>query len=65
MRILDNNLRGNPRRLQDVLADIDLVEADIRDTAAVERACRGMDSVVHLAYINGTEFFYTKPEMVL
>lgn len=65
VRILDNNLRGNPRRLQDVLADIDLVEADIRDTAAVERACRGMDSVVHLAYINGTEFFYTKPEMVL
>ncbi len=47
------------------MADIDLVEADIRDPAAVQRACRGMDSVIHLAYINGTEFFYTKPELVL
>ncbi len=65
VRVLDSNLRGNPRRLHDVLADIDLVEADIRDPVAVERACRGMDSVVHLAYINGTEFFYTKPELVL
>ncbi len=65
VRILDNNLRGNPRRLLDVLADIDLVEADIRDPAAVKHACLGMDSVIHLAYINGTEFFYTKPELVL
>jgi len=65
VRVLDSNLRGNPRRLKDVLADIDLVEADIRDQAAVQRACQGMDSVVHFAYINGTEFFYTKPELVL
>jgi len=65
VRVLDSNLRGNPKRLRDVLADIDLVEADIRDPAAVQRACRGMDSVVHLAYINGTEFFYAKPELVL
>ena len=65
VRVLDSNLRGNPKRLRDVLTDIDLVEADIRDPAAVQRACRGMDSVVHLAYINGTEFFYAKPELVL
>ncbi|MGA3113203.1 MAG: NAD-dependent epimerase/dehydratase family protein [Syntrophobacteraceae bacterium] len=65
VRVLDSNLRGNPKRLQDVLADIDLVEADIRDPAPIQRACRGMDSVIHLAYINGTEFFYTKPELVL
>ncbi len=65
VRVLDSNLRGDPRRLRDVLADIDLVEADIRDPAAVQSACRGVDSVIHLAYINGTEFFYTKPELVL
>jgi nucleoside-diphosphate-sugar epimerase len=65
VRVVDSNLRGNPKRLQDVLAQIDLVEADIRDPAAVRSACVGMDAVVHLAYINGTEFFYTKPELVL
>lgn len=65
VRILDSNLRGNPRRLQDILDKVDIVEADIRDPAAVQHACLGMDSVIHLAYINGTEFFYTKPELVL
>ena len=24
-----------------------------------------MESVIHLAYVNGTEFFYSKPELVL
>ena len=65
VRVLDSNLRGNPRRLQDILSDVEIVEADIRDSAAVQRACHGMDSVIHLAYVNGTEFFYTKPELVL
>lgn len=65
VRVLDSNLRGDPKRLRDVLADIEIVEADIRDPAAVLNACRGVDSVIHLAYINGTEFFYTKPELVL
>ena len=27
--------------------------------------CEGVDAVCHLAFINGTEFFYTKPELVL
>ncbi len=65
IRVLDSNLRGDPERLRDVLTDIDLVEADIRDPEAVGRACRGVEGVIHLAYINGTEFFYTKPELVL
>ena len=28
---------------------------DVRDAAAVARAVRGVDSVCHLAYLNGTE----------
>ncbi|MDA1044523.1 MAG: NAD-dependent epimerase/dehydratase family protein, partial [Verrucomicrobia bacterium] len=32
---------------------------------AVVRAARGVDSVLHLAFINGTEFFYNRPEIVL
>ena len=29
------------------------------------RATRGVDCVCHLAYINGTEFFYDQPELIL
>ncbi len=37
------------RNLAAVLDDIELVRGDIRDEAAVERAMRGVDCVVHLA----------------
>ncbi len=65
VRVLDNNLRGSIGRLADVADCIEFVEADIRDPAAVREACRGVDAVVHLAFINGTEYFYTMPELVL
>ena len=38
---------------------------DIRDPRVVEQAIKGCQSVIHMAYVNGTEFFYTKPELVL
>jgi UDP-glucose 4-epimerase len=65
VRVLDNNSRGRPRRLQDVLSDVEMIDADIRDASAVQRAVAGVDSVLHLAYINGTRFFYEFPELVL
>jgi dTDP-glucose 4,6-dehydratase/UDP-glucose 4-epimerase len=65
VRVLDNNSRGRSDRLKDVEGHYEFVEADIRDLEAVLKACQGMDSVCHLAYINGTEFFYSKPELVL
>ena len=65
IRILDNDMRGAARRLSDVSGRIDLIRADIRDPAAVRRASKGMDAVVHFAYLNGTEFFYTRPDLVL
>lgn len=65
VRVLDNNVRGIPERLQDVAGKVEMREADIRDPQAVAAACEGIDRVVHLAFINGTEFFYTKPELVL
>lgn len=65
VRVLDNNSRGSLRRLADVAGQFELVEADIRDAAAVERAARGIDTVCHLAFVNGTEFFYSRPELVL
>lgn len=65
VRVLDNNQRGVASRLADIANDVELVQADIRDAHAVRQACRGVDAVYHLAYVNGTEFFYTKPELVL
>jgi dTDP-glucose 4,6-dehydratase/UDP-glucose 4-epimerase len=65
VRVLDNHSRGSMRRLHDVAADIEVVAADIRDAAAVSKATAGVDGVVHLAYVNGTEFFYSKPALVL
>lgn len=65
VRTLDDGSRGSLRRLADVAADIEIVAADIRDAEAVSRATRGVDRVFHLAYINGTEHFYRRPEAVL
>jgi nucleoside-diphosphate-sugar epimerase len=65
VRVLDDNSRGALRRLKDVEADIEFVAGDIRDPAAVARAVHGMDEVHHLAFVNGTEFFYNAPELVL
>ncbi|MBI1776633.1 MAG: NAD-dependent epimerase/dehydratase family protein [Proteobacteria bacterium] len=65
VRVIDNNWRGDPRRLQGVLDDIELVEGDVRDREAVVRAAKGVDRVLHMASVNGTQFFYTRPELVL
>jgi len=65
VRVLDNNYRGRISRLDDVQDRIEFVEADIRDASAVDRAVEGIDVVVHLAFINGTRWFYSHPELVL
>ena len=65
VRVLDDNSRGRASRLADIEGKFEYLQADVRDAAAVNRACQGVDVVCHLAFVNGTEFFYTKPELVL
>jgi nucleoside-diphosphate-sugar epimerase len=65
VRVLDDNSRGRPRRLADIEKDIEFIAGDIRDAAAVDKAAAGMEEVHHLAFVNGTEFFYSAPELVL
>jgi len=65
VRVFDDNSRGRVSRLQAIEGRFEYVEGDIRDPAAVDLACEGIDVVCHLAFVNGTEFFYTKPELVL
>jgi nucleoside-diphosphate-sugar epimerase len=65
VRVLDDNSRGSPRRLAGIAKDIEFVAGDVRNTDDVDRAAQGMDEVCHLAFVNGTEFFYTQPDLVL
>lgn len=62
---IDNMLRGDQSRFAEVSAEVDLRTCDVRDADAVTAACRGAEVVFHLAAINGTENFYTRPELVL
>jgi nucleoside-diphosphate-sugar epimerase len=65
VRVLDDDSRGHPRRLESVKDHVEILRGDVRDPAAVYAATRGVDVVAHLAFVNGTEFFYSKPELVL
>ncbi|MBI1371749.1 MAG: SDR family NAD(P)-dependent oxidoreductase [Phycisphaera sp.] len=65
VRVIDNLARGHVRRLGEVINAVEFIEGDIRDARAVDKATKGVDSVIHCAFINGTEFFYKYPELVL
>jgi nucleoside-diphosphate-sugar epimerase len=65
VRILDNEWRGNVRRIADISDDVQFIRADIRDSGAVDKAVADVDRVCHLAYVNGTRFFYSQPGLVL
>jgi nucleoside-diphosphate-sugar epimerase len=51
VRVIDNFFSGKRENLAEVAGDIELLEGDIRDEAAVARACAGIDLVFHQAAI--------------
>ena len=65
IKVLDNISRGSVERLKEIINEIEFIEGDIRDAETVKKASKGMDGICHLAFVNGTEFFYSKPELVL
>ncbi len=65
VRVLDDHSRGKPARLASLEGQIELVCGDVRDYDAVRAATEGCEVVWHLAYINGTRFFYERPDAVL
>lgn len=65
IRVLDNGFRGSVKRLEGVADKIEIVNGDMRDPSVMQKACTGVDSVIHLAFVNGTELFYNKPDFVL
>lgn len=65
VRVFDNNFRGHDRRIAEVRDSIEFIQGDIRDADAVDRATRGMEWTFHLAFVNGTRYFYEQPGLVL
>ena len=63
--IFDNNSRGNLNKIIDIKKKIIFIDGDIRDRKKVFSSLKKIDAVIHLAYINGTKYFYTKPDLVL
>ena len=65
VRSLDDDSRGSAGRLRDLAGKVELIRGDIRSPEEVAAAIAGVDCVCHLAYLNGTEFFYSRPDLVL
>jgi nucleoside-diphosphate-sugar epimerase len=65
VRVLDDQSRGSAGRLADLEGHYEFLDGDIRDPAVVAKAVKGMNAVCHMAFVNGTEFFYTMPDLVL
>ena len=65
--VLDDFSRSDIGKLEKVNQGINFINADICDTKKILKVFKdnNFSGVVHLAYINGTENFYTRPEEVL
>ena len=65
VKIIDNNSRGTIKNIKNLKGKIKFIKGDIRNKKLLNKAFRNVDAVVHLAYINGTKYFYSKPVLVL
>ena len=63
--IFDNNTRGKFSRINDIRKKVKFIRGDIRNKKKLFNAVKGSNAVIHLAYINGTKYFYSKPDLVL
>ena len=61
--IFDNNFRKKNFSLKH--KNLQLINGDIRDIINLNKIKNKIDSVIHLAAINGTRNFYEKPNLVL
>ncbi|MEH3116142.1 MAG: NAD-dependent epimerase/dehydratase family protein [Methylorubrum populi] len=62
---IDNYIRGRESRLSGAEGAIRRATLDVRDKEALVEALSGVACVFHLAAVNGTENFYTQPQLVL
>jgi len=63
--VFDDLSRGKKKRIIVKNNKLNIISGDIRDFKKVKESLKNVDAVIHLAYINGTKFFYTKPTDIL
>jgi nucleoside-diphosphate-sugar epimerase len=65
VKIFDNNFRGSSSKIVNIKQKVKFIKGDVRNIKSLNKAMKGTDAVIHLAYINGTKYFYTKPVLTL
>jgi nucleoside-diphosphate-sugar epimerase len=65
VKIFDNNFRGSINKIKKIKNKITFIKGDIRNKELLNKSLKNTDAVIHLAYINGTKHFYTKPVLIL
>ena len=63
--VFDNNSRGSIRKINSIKNKIKFIKGDIRNKELLNKAMKNTDAVIHLAYVNGTKYFYSKPVLIL
>ena len=63
--IFDNNFRGSYKNIQKLKSNFNFVKGDIRNLNSIKKALKNVNEVYHLAFINGTSNFYSKPKLVM
>ena len=65
VKIFDNNSRGSISKIKNFKKKIKFIKGDIRNQKLLNKALKNTDAVIHLAYVNGTKYFYSKPVLIL
>ncbi len=65
IKIFDNNYRGYKDLNIIRKKNIKYIKGDVRNYNSIKKKLSKKDIVIHLAFINGTKFFYSKPHEVL
>ncbi len=63
--VFDDLSRGDQKRLQKDFDKINFIRGDVRKNKQILNNSKGHDYFIHLAAINGTENFYSKPQSVI
>tara|TARA_B100000886_G_scaffold34556_1_gene21542 strand:+ start:1375 stop:2349 length:975 start_codon:yes stop_codon:yes gene_type:complete len=61
----DSNLRGDLRKIREIKNSVKFIKQDIRNLKSLKKISKKVDSIIHLAFLNGTKNFYEKPGLVL
>ncbi len=62
--VFDNDFRGSFKNIEKI-KNLKLIEGDIRNLNHVKDSLKNIDTIFHLAFINGTKYFYENPSLVM